>query len=363
MRLGRAVRSGPKVLGPAESPHRTVGRRRVGHVAAGLVAVAVVAGGCNSVDTLNIPTPPRLGAAAATTTTAAGAPTVAEVPVAGSSPSTSVAINPGSASITGTALGPSGPVEGATVEVQRFVGDASATIEATTAADGSFDIPRILGGRYVVRAWRAPSLAETAPQVFFLAGSGTQTLNLQMTSFSGLKVATAINPETPFTGQPVDLAIEVTQPTVDQTGDVSQVPQVSVTVRLESNNFIPTGGGPSIATTGLNGEAILGITCTQSGPAPITLLVGGSTTVSLDTPFCISSETTSTTATTVAPTTTSVPTRSFGPTTTTSRPSTTVTPTTAHGSTTSQAPTTSILSSPTPTAQPTTTAGTTSTTS
>lgn len=327
-------------------------RRRAELAALSLAVGALVAGGCTSVRTLNIPTPPAHAAAGMTSTTEAVLPTVPEATVAGATPSTSVAMTPGKASINGTAFGPAGPVEGATVEVQRFVGDSEATIEATTAADGSFNIHGIRGGRYAVRAWQAPSLAETAPQTFFLSGSGTQTLNLQMTSYSGLQVATSLNPESPETGQPVNLAVEVTQPTVDDHGNVSQVPQVSVTVRLESSSFVPFGGGPAIATTGLNGEAILGITCTQSGSAPITLLVGGSTTVSVPTPVCTAPPTTSTTTTT----TTTVPrTSTTAATTTTTSP-----PTTAHATTTTPTPT--VVLFPTTTAPPTTTASTTPTT-
>lgn len=320
-----------------------------GLVPAVLVTAALVAAGCSSVQTLDVPAPPATAAAATTSTTAAVPSTVAESRVDGSTPSSSVAIRPGSARINGTVLGPAGPVEGATVEVRRYVGDADSTIQATTAADGSFDVPGIRGGRYVVRAWRAPSLAESSSQSFFLSASGTRTLGIDLTAYSGLEVATALNPEMPLVGQPVNLAIEVTQATVGDDGDVTQVPQVSVTVRLESTNFVPFGGGPTIATTGLDGRAILGITCTEPGPAPITLLVGGAKTVSVDTAFCVApptttTSTTSTTTTTLPPTTPPALTTTLGPTTTLAPP----TPTTTVA--------TPPPSAPPSTARPTTTA-------
>jgi Carboxypeptidase regulatory-like domain len=301
------------------------------------------------VHVLEVPAPPRL-AGSTTSTTMGVLTTQPEVPVAGRTAPTSVLIKPGSARLDGTVLGPSGPVEGATVEAQRYVGNATATIQATTAADGSFSIPGIRGGRYVVRAWRAPTMTETTAQAFFLAQQGTQTLNLQMTSYSGLKVSTNLNPETPFAGEPVNLAVEVTQPMVVTNGDVTQLPQTSVTVQLESTNFVPTGGGPSIATTGMNGEAILGITCTQSGPAPITLLVGGTTTVSVGNPFCVAAPT-STPATNPPPASTSPP-QSTLPvrTNTTTGPSTTTQTGTSQPGSTSSSSTTTTPTPPSTTA-------------
>ena len=50
--------------------------------------------------------------------------------------------------INGTVLGPGGAVAGATVQADRLVGDQVASTQATTAADGSFTISSVLGGRY-----------------------------------------------------------------------------------------------------------------------------------------------------------------------------------------------------------------------
>ena len=64
----------------------------------------------------------------------------------------------------------------------------------TTAADGSWTIGAVLGGRYRVRAWQQPSLAVTTPQIFFLGGTESRSLTIQLTSFTGPNVAAAIAP-------------------------------------------------------------------------------------------------------------------------------------------------------------------------
>jgi hypothetical protein len=286
----------------------------------GLGAVVLVVAGCSSVAKLDVPVPVAVTESGTTTTTIGPLPTVPEAPVNGSTPTTAVAIGPGRATINGDVLGPNGPVEGATVEVQRFVGDATATTQATTAADGSFTVPAILGGRYRVHAWQVPALADTAPEVFFLGGSVTKTLSLQLTSFSGLKVATDVNPSSPFTGQAVNLAVVVSQPTVGADGDITQDPQAALSVVLDAPDFTETDGGTGTTATDATGHALFTLTCNADGPARISLLVGGSTTVAVATPTCIDPDTTSTTSTTTVPATTAAP-----PTSSTS--STTSTPT------------------------------------
>jgi hypothetical protein len=272
-------------------------RRRGGLALLSLMAVAALAG-CNSATGLDIPAPTG-PVVAATSTTTTPATTVPESVVPGGTTTTTVAVGPGRATINGTVLGPGGPVEGATVQAERLVGDATATTEATTAADGSFSIPGILGGRYRLRAWQAPSLAMTTPQIFFLAATDTRTVSLQLTSYGGLKITSAINPTTVFTGGALNLAIDVTQATVDQTGVVSQAPQASVSVTLSAPGYAVTDGSGGQGTTDAQGEVVFALSCLNDGPEPISVTAGSSTTANLPTPDCLDPESTTTTTTTL----------------------------------------------------------------
>ena len=66
-------------------------------------------------------------------------------------------------------VGPSGAVPNATVHVERLVGDQVGAIDLTTDANGAFALPNALGGRYRVRAWQAPVLAQLGSEVAFVA--------------------------------------------------------------------------------------------------------------------------------------------------------------------------------------------------
>ncbi|MHB1536203.1 MAG: carboxypeptidase-like regulatory domain-containing protein, partial [Acidimicrobiales bacterium] len=180
-----------------------------------LIGLAALFAGCGGgVQSLSFPTPPPTSAAVGVTTTTV-APDLTGVslaPVAGQITTTTVGIGPGAATINGTVLGPQGPVSGASVEADRLVGDAEATVSTTTAADGSFTFAGVLGGRYRVRAWQTPTLAMISPQIFFLGGSETHTLTLTVTAFVGSQITAAIAPDPPTVGDPANLAVQVVTP-------------------------------------------------------------------------------------------------------------------------------------------------------
>src|SRR2546423_902477 len=86
------------------------------------------------------------------------------------STTTTVVLGPGGATINGTVAGPDGAVGGATVHVERLVGDGMAAQDFPSNADGTFKIPTVLGGRYRVRAYVPDpfNLAQATPELFFL---------------------------------------------------------------------------------------------------------------------------------------------------------------------------------------------------
>jgi hypothetical protein len=230
-------------------------------------------------------------------------------------------IGPGTASLNGSVLGPSGPVAGATVEADRLVGDQVATAKATTAADGSWTIGSILGGRYRVRAWQQPSLAVTTPQIFFLGGSESRSLSIQLTSFTGPNVAAAIAPGTPMVDQPANLVVQVTNPTVGADGVLRNLPDVGVLVALTEGPLWRVQNGNPLPT-GPQGTALFQVECQAAGVIPLSVAVGGGGPVALQLPACAGSPPTTTTTTSTT-TTTTVPsstTSTICPSTTTSRP-------------------------------------------
>ena len=124
-----------------------------------------MAAGCVHVSHLSYPAPPPTAPAAVSTTT----PTIANlavVPLAAVAgrTTTTLAVGPGGATLPGRSSGPAGPVGGADIHIERLVGDRVAAADVIAKADGTLDAcPASLGGRYRVRAWRAPDLALTDP--------------------------------------------------------------------------------------------------------------------------------------------------------------------------------------------------------
>jgi len=255
---------------------------------AGLATAAVLAAGCASgVSTLSFPNPP-----ASTAVTQPPPPSlpgqlssISQTPVPGATTTTLPSIGPGSATLNGTVDGPNGPVVRAVVEVDRLVGDAVATDEVTTGTGGKWNLPRIKGGRYRVRAWQSPSLDMNAPQVVFLSGSQILTLPLQVTRYQGPNVAFAMTPGAPQQGQPANLVIGVTTPTVGSDGVLRNPPVVGAPVKLvEGPSWTVLNGNPR--KTDQSGEVLFQVTCTTPGLDPLSAQVRSQPAVTLQLPSC-----------------------------------------------------------------------------
>ena len=91
----------------------------------------------------------------------------------------------GAASLRGVVNGPDGPVGGATVRIERWVGGRSGSITINAGGDGRFGAAKLLGGRYRVRAWLQPNLAATESQVAFLANDGTADVTVDVGQVRG----------------------------------------------------------------------------------------------------------------------------------------------------------------------------------
>jgi hypothetical protein len=260
--------------------------------------------GCG-VETLSYPTPPATAHVATTSppTLPSNLPAVAEVPVPGATSTTLPRVGPGGAALNGTVVGPGGPVAGATVEADRIVGNAVAAAQTVTAADGSWSVGSILGGRYRIRAWQQPSLAVMSPQILFLGGNETHTVTIQLTAFTGPAVASAFAPAAPVVGQIDNLVVQVTNPTVGSDGVVRDLPEVGVSVSLTDGPEWQVHNGNPLATDA-TGQVLFQVSCQAAGTLPLSAAVGAGGAVPLQMPVCLPPPTTTVPPTTaVAPTT------------------------------------------------------------
>lgn len=246
------------------------------------VVVALVAVSCSGSGDKPPPTtaPPTI-----VTTTVAPASTLPPVTAPPGLPRTATTQNtemgPGSATISGIVTGPEGPVTGATVRIERFVGDKVATQTVQTSA-GAWSLPSILGGSYRVEAFRPPDLAQPAPDVFFLGGAENKQLNTTLVRYGSTGVTATIDPNPPLVGLPATLTVRYGGGTVDPaSGEVIESGQPGVRVQIVTGPNFSVESAPVAITDG-SGEVSWIVRCLQPGPVPVNLVTGATaSTVSL----------------------------------------------------------------------------------
>jgi hypothetical protein len=294
-------------------------RREPGRLLATFTTLAVlvgVLGGCG-VETLGFATPPATPASS--TTTALPRPDLTGVElgkVSGRTTTTMATIGPGGAALSGRVLGPQGPVAGATVEAVRFAGSSEASRQVATAADGTWTIPAVLGGRYRLRAWQAPALAMATPQIFFLGGTQAMAIDLQVQAFTGENLLSAANPVATLVGDSINVVVAVRNQAVDADGIVSYRPAPGVPVALASTGNLGINANP--VSTDSSGNAGFTLTCLSAGTSTVTGTSPGGGATTLPTLTCETASVPLPTPTTVPPSTTAPATTTTVPRSTTS---------------------------------------------
>jgi hypothetical protein len=208
-------------------------------------------------------------------------------------------MGPGEASIVGTVSGPSGAVDGAIVRVERLVGKAVVSTDATTAGGGTYSVGMILGGSYRVRAFKAPDFASSPTEAFFLAANERKVLDLKMPSAGGERITATVSPNPPKVDQTTILTIQVGTGRVDDQGRPAVTPHPGVPLILTPAAGLALEGTPQ-AITDANGSAAWRIRCLAEGANTFQLTVGaGITQVKI--PACVAGPPPPAPATTRAP--------------------------------------------------------------
>jgi len=195
--------------------------------------------------------------------------------------------------------GPAGPVDGATVKIERFVGSGVASADVVTSGGGVWRMDSVLGGAYRIRAFKAPDVGQSNVEVFFLGATEKKTVDLRLTSSAGQQIFAVINPNPPRVNQPAILTVQIGTGRVDEQGRPAIIPMVGVVLQLSVGAGQALESSPQAATDA-TGSATWRVRCLAEGPNPVTLTIGnGVTQVSV--PPCAAAAVTPAATTTTRP--------------------------------------------------------------
>jgi hypothetical protein len=184
----------------------------------------------------------------------------------------------GSASIGGQVVGPDGPVGGATVKLERWVGGRSGSVTLSASGDGRFGARNLLGGRYRVRAWLEPSLTATQSEVVFLADDGgSANVTVEVSKFEGLRLQASLDVSALNVEDTARVRGLLTRAAVDGDGIVSGAPVPLASIQLTASQGLSVEGD-NPATTGSDGLATWRVKCDREGAHSVTLTTEGAST-------------------------------------------------------------------------------------
>ncbi|HEX3622134.1 MAG TPA: carboxypeptidase-like regulatory domain-containing protein [Acidimicrobiales bacterium] len=264
-----------------------------------LLLLALVAVGCTTPKPVAAPpdtTPVTESTLAPSSTTTTAKPTTTSSTVPRTTVTTVLSLGPGDAALSGTVTGPSGPVDGATVHIERLVGKSVASQDVTTVG-GSWQLTSILGGAYRVRAFKSPDLAQSDVQTFFLAANDRKVVDFKLAAAGGDRITAVVNPSPPHVGLPATVTITVGVGAVDSQGRAALTPRAGVVLILSAGQGFVVDSVPQVVTD-TNGAASWSVHCTVEGATSLPLTVGtGVTSVNL--PACAAATVAATTTTKV----------------------------------------------------------------
>jgi carboxypeptidase family protein len=269
--------------------------------ASAVIVLCFVAGAaCSSDDGKALPAPDS--SSTTTTTAVVNLSEVALAPITpGKAPPVTRPPGPGKASIAGKVVDTSGaPVPQALVRASYFFDPAKPeVIEALSGDDGTYRFDRLYGGRWRIRAWKAPVLATLEQPAFFLGATEQKTLELKVKAVPDLEVTSKMAPDPPLVGWPAELAVLVVSQTVDPEGKVLRTPLGATEVTLTTGSSWSLGGAAATKPTDTDGTARWTMSCGDEGVHPASLTVTARE-FPLTLPSCLSpaSTTTATTTTT-----------------------------------------------------------------
>ena len=210
------------------------------------------------------------------------------------------AVQGGTASISGIIKVGGAPAGGAVIHLERFVDNKSQSLDVRAGEDGSYRAAGIQGGRYRVRAFRAPDAFSQQAEVFFLGGNDNRNLDLNLTSTGG---RTAVNwgiaPNPPILGRSANVVVSISQSSVGTDGVARNSGVSNVVLRLDSDGGRPIASS-NVAVTDGSGRATWQVRCDSQDNQGLTLTFADGRTQRLDVAGCQNPPTTTSSSSTSA---------------------------------------------------------------
>ncbi|MGH9165928.1 MAG: hypothetical protein ACRDZW_10510, partial [Acidimicrobiales bacterium] len=153
------------------------------------------------------------------------------------------------------------------------------------ATDGTWSLAGVTGGRYRVRAWRAPDLAQVEPTLVFVGAQDKAPVVSKLERFAGPFPAPSVAPNPPVVGESAGLVVQVTQRSVDEGGVVRAIPIPGARVELTGAIFWQVrSANPTV--TDASGRARWELACRSPGAQPLSAVVNGGESFPLALPAC-----------------------------------------------------------------------------
>lgn len=185
-------------------------------------------------------------------------------------------LDSGGMSLTGSVVDEEGePIAGATIRLERVVGDLVQPAEVRANNEGRFEARGLIGGRYRVRAFRQPDKAMLQAAAFFLEDGIEHDVEIPVETLSGIRATVVTAPSVVRVGDQADVWIRISRATVDAQGVVATTPQAGVRVALPSDarwEYTPgavvgdDGRREAVdSVTNATGDVLWTPTCRQAG--------------------------------------------------------------------------------------------------
>jgi len=185
-------------------------------------------------------------------------------PVVGKAKAVAIPVKGGTSSVSGTVTGPDGPVGGATVRIERFVGLDSGFIMVGADGAGRFAASGLIGGRYRVRAWLQPTLATIDSPTGFVADGANLAVKISVERHDSVTLQVASTVGAMSVDAAAGVSALITQQSVDANGIVQDAPIPGVSLQLVGSAGL-TIDQPNPGVSNAAGRVTWTVTCTAVG--------------------------------------------------------------------------------------------------